>query len=106
MQTPASLSAIRNTITKRRRARFSYERHTEVVADLYLLGHARRTSAYIVVAWCHTPEWGWRVLRFSEMRDFVTTGPVDMLRGDFDPYDKGIMTIDTQIGNTIAARRS
>ena len=105
MQTPASLSAIRNTITKRRRAKFLYERHTEVVADLYLLGHARRTSAFIVVAWCLTPDWCWKVLRFSEMRDFVTTGPVDLLRGDFDPYDKGIMTIDTQIGNLVAGPR-
>ena len=106
MQSPTSLAEIRNTITRRRRARFIYERHTTVVADLYLLGHARRTAAYIVVAWCITPDWGWRVLRYSEMRDFETMGPVDLLRGDSDPYDKGILTIDTQMPGLLAARRS
>jgi hypothetical protein len=105
MQIPVSLAAVRHTIIRRQRAKFIYERRTEMVADLYLLGHARRTEAYIVVAWCITPEWGWRVLRYSEIRDFQVVGPVDVLRGDFDPYDKGIMRIDTQVMNGAVARR-
>ena len=106
MQSTVPLASIRNTILKRRRAKFTYERHTAVVADLYLLGHARKSAAYIVVAWCIEPEPGWRVFRYSEIREFETVGPVDVLRGDFDPYDREIMTIDTQILSAAISRRS
>jgi hypothetical protein len=103
--TRVSLAAIRSTIIKRRRARFSHERRTEVRADLYLLGNARTTSAYVVVAWCIDPAWGWRVLRFSEIRDFHTIGQMDALREDFDPCRREITEIDTQILSPSSVRR-
>ncbi|MEK7951612.1 hypothetical protein [Luteolibacter soli] len=106
MQTPVSLETIRGTIVKRQRARFVYERRTPMVADLYLLGHARRSSAYVVMAWCVEPTPGWRVLRYAEIRDFERVGPVDVFRGDFDPYDRQIMTIDTQVLNGGGLRRN
>ncbi|MCW1925899.1 hypothetical protein OKA05_25290 [Luteolibacter arcticus] len=97
MRSRPSLAAIRHAILKRQRASFTHEKSTHVVADLFLLGQARRTAAYIVLAWCLEPEWGWRLLRFSEIWDFEMIGPVDVLRHDFNPYDSRIALIDTQV---------
>ena len=97
MNTRVTLAAIRLAIVKRQRASFIYTGHVEVVADLYLLGNARKTGAYVVVAWCAMPEWGWRILRFAEIRDFKTIGRAALLRGDYDHrHDRYLADIDTE----------
>lgn len=68
-----------------------------MVAEFYLLGNARRTQAFIVAAWCLQPEAGWKFLRYCDIWDFTTIGPIDILRTDFDPYTKKIWAIDTMM---------
>jgi hypothetical protein len=34
------------------------------------------------------------------MRDFLTTGTVDVLRSDFDPAQRDIATIDTMVAHS------
>lgn len=95
MHTPVALNEIRSAILKGRRVTFYYE-HERVTADFYLLGHARKTRAYVVVAWCHGPWSGWRHLRYSLIQDLERVGDVVERRGDFDPYDPKIVMVDTQ----------
>jgi len=75
-----------------------------MLADLYLLGQAKKTGAFIVIAWCIQPARGWCHLRYSLMRDFETKGTIDGVRDDFDPYDAKIVSIDTQIFRPRARR--
>jgi predicted DNA-binding transcriptional regulator YafY len=96
MRIPIALSAVRSAIDKRQRVSFTYEGE-DVQADLYLLGHARKTGAYVVVAWCVQPTWGWQHLRYSLMSNLTEIGSIIAFRDDFDPYDMRIQTIDTQI---------
>ena len=106
MRSRPSLAEIRHAIIKRQRARFIHEKNTPVVADLYLLGHARKTSAYIVVGWCLQPEWGWRLLRFADIRDFEMIGPMDVVHHDFNLYDARIAMIDTHIHHASPANHA
>ena len=96
MRVPVALSTVRSAIDKRQRVSFTYEGE-DVQADFYLLGQARKTGAYIVVAWCVQPAWGWQHLRYSLMSDLSEMGSIIAFRDDFDPYDMRIQTIDTQI---------
>jgi len=73
---------------------FRYER-TQLVADFYLLGHARKTGAFVIVAWCIEPVQEWRHLRYSHMLDLEPIGQAEAPRPDFNPYPTSIATIDT-----------
>lgn len=73
---------------------FLYQQE-KMVADFYMLGQAKRTRAYVVVAWCHEPTPGWRHLRYCSIFDLEPLGPIEEFRPDFDPYDPRIGTIDT-----------
>jgi predicted DNA-binding transcriptional regulator YafY len=96
MRTPVTLSTVRAAIDKRQRVSFTYD-GVEVQADFYLLGHAKKTGAYIVIAWCVSPTWGWQHLRYSMIKDLKPMGSIMVFRDDFDPYDMRLGTIDTQI---------
>ena len=97
MRNTVPLDVIRNVIRQRKRVKFTYERKTPVVADIYLLGNAWRSDAYIVLAWCTEPGWGWKLLRYAEIRNFETVGTIDCVREDFDPVRKQIVSIDTMM---------
>jgi predicted DNA-binding transcriptional regulator YafY len=89
------LSTVRECIVTKQRARFDYDGET-VVADVYLLGQARK-GAYVVIAWCAQPTEGWRFFRYSMIKDFRVAGPMESFQEDFDPYHSGLMTVDTQL---------
>jgi hypothetical protein len=78
-----------------RRMAFSYEK-AKRVADFYLLGQARKTGAYVIIAWCVEPIQEWRLLRFALIKDLEQIGHIDVLRRDFNPYNPKILFIDTQ----------
>jgi hypothetical protein len=99
MRIPIALSAVRAAIDKRQRVSLIYQGE-ELQADFYLLGQAKKTGAYVVIAWCISPAWGWQHLRYSLMSDMKTMGSIMVFRDDFDPYDMRLGTIDTQIFRT------
>ncbi|HEY1123481.1 MAG TPA: hypothetical protein VGE67_17830 [Haloferula sp.] len=89
-----SLSDIRTAILKSRRMAFTYEK-SQVVADFYLLGQARKTGAYIIIAWMVEPVQEWRLLRYSMIKDLEPAGSIDVLRRDFNPNHPKLATVDT-----------
>ena len=91
---PIALGDIRAAISKARRVRLAYE-SANVVADLYLLGQARKTGAYVIIAWCLEPVKEWRLLRYSLIKDFEQVGVIDAWRNDFDPGHPKLGTVDT-----------
>jgi hypothetical protein len=91
---PIALGDIRAAILKMRRMTFIYEKE-QLVADFYLLGHARKTGAYVIIAWCVAPVQGWRLLRYALMKDLEPMGMNDGLRADFSPHHAKIATVDT-----------
>ena len=95
MTIPIALGDIRAAILHSRRMTFLYQKET-VVADFYLLGHARRTAAYVIIAWCIEPVQKWRLLRYSLIKGLEQIGHIDQPRGDFDPRHPQIGFIDTQ----------
>jgi predicted DNA-binding transcriptional regulator YafY len=94
MHIPVALNDIRVAILRGHRMTFNYER-TKIVADFYLLGQARKTGAYVVAAWCIEPVQQWRHFRYSLIQDLEPIGRIDVLRDDFNVYDRVIATIDT-----------
>ncbi|MEK7951752.1 WYL domain-containing protein [Luteolibacter soli] len=95
MPIPIALSDIRAAIRQSRRVVFTYEKK-EVMADFYLLGQARKTGAYVILAWCLEPVKEWRLLRYSLVKDLEAVGQMDEIRPDFDSCYPGIATVDTQ----------
>jgi hypothetical protein len=93
MRTSVSLRDIRSAIRGGRRMTFLHGQE-RVVADFYMLGHAKNTRAYVVVAWCHEPAPEWRHLRYSMIYDLEPLGLIENYRPDFDPYDPRIEAID------------
>jgi len=96
MHTPVSLAALRSVISQAQRVSFWQEGLT-FTADIYLLGQAQKTGAYVAVAWCVEPALGWQQFRFALMRDLKVVGLIGGLRSDFDPGAHGLRTIDTHI---------
>ncbi|MEK7954339.1 WYL domain-containing protein [Luteolibacter soli] len=90
---PTSLGDIRAAITKGRRMSFNYLRE-KIVADFYLLGQARKTGAYVIIAWCIEPG-EWRLLRYALIKELETVGAIDIFRPDFNPRHPQIATVDT-----------
>lgn len=93
MRTSVSLKEIRSAVRAGRRMSFLYGQD-RVVADFYLLGQAKRTGAYVVVAWCHEPTQEWRHLRYCLIYDLEPVGLIEEFRSDFDPYDPRIGTVE------------
>ena len=96
MHTTVSLAALRSVISQAQRVSFWAE-GLRITADIYLLGQAKKTGAYVAVAWCVQPALGWQQFRFAMMRDLKVVGLADGLRVDFDPGAHDIRTIDTHI---------
>jgi hypothetical protein len=94
MTAPVSLREVRSAILKSRRLSFNYER-VRFVADFYLLGQARKTGAYVVIAWCIEPVEEWRLLRYSFIKELEPVGRMEFVRGDFEPNHPKIATVDT-----------
>jgi hypothetical protein len=57
----------------------------------------KKTGAYIIIAWCVQPAWGWQHLRYSRIKEMSPVGSIMEYHDDFDPYDIRLGTIDTQI---------
>lgn len=95
MHIPIALGDVRSAIMKSRRMAFTYEK-IKLVADFYLLGQARKTGAYVILAWCIEPVEEWRLLRYSLLKDLEPIGHIDALRRDFDPRHPNIAFVDTQ----------
>ncbi|RYD68711.1 MAG: WYL domain-containing protein [Verrucomicrobiaceae bacterium] len=93
MRTSVSLDEIRSAVRRGQRMAFLYGRE-RVVADFYMLAHAKKTGAFVVVAWCHEPVKAWRHFRYARIFDLEPIGPIDQYRPDFDPCDAQIRTID------------
>jgi hypothetical protein len=74
---------------------FHYE-GLKYVADFYLLGHARKTGAYVVGAWCLEPEPEYRAFRYSLIKHLEPVGEVESYRADFDPEALLIISVDTR----------
>lgn len=91
-----SLPSVREAVRVGSKARFLYE-GIMIEAELYLLGQARKTGAFIVLAWCTQPSFGWMQIRFALMRDFEVTGRIERIRADYDPRSSCILTIDTRL---------
>lgn len=91
---PISLSDIRAAILQGRRMSFVYESAC-IVADFYLLGQARKTGAYVIIAWTVAPRKEWRLLRYALIRDLEQGGNIDSLREDFNPHHPKLATVDT-----------
>lgn len=66
----ASLEDIRHAIRDRRLIRFVPEGQT-YVAEPHLLGHARRTGAFVLLAWTREPREGWQCFRYPSLRDLL-----------------------------------
>lgn len=94
MHVPTALGDIRAAIMHSRRMAFMYQ-HQKVIADFYLLGQARKTGAYVVVAWCIEPVQEWRLFRYSLIKDLKRIGHIDVLRKDFNPRHPQIVFVDT-----------
>lgn len=94
MPNTVTLNEIRSAIRKLRRVSLTYERE-KLVADFYLLGHARKTRAYVVIAWCIEPVKEWRTLRYAMMKDLESVGSFEGLRNDFNPSPPGLGGVDT-----------
>ncbi|MEK7953307.1 WYL domain-containing protein [Luteolibacter soli] len=92
----ASLNEVRSAVRGGQRVSFYYGRE-KVIADLYMLGHAKKTGAYVVIAWCHEPAQEWRHFRFSMMYELEPLGPIEMFREDFDPNDRRVVAIDCTV---------
>lgn len=88
------LSEIRAAILKSRRMTFIYKKQ-RVVADFYLLGHTRKTGAYVILAWCHGAVAEWRLIRYALIKELEPAGLIETLRDDFDPRHPKIATVDT-----------
>ncbi|RYD66595.1 MAG: hypothetical protein EOP84_31080, partial [Verrucomicrobiaceae bacterium] len=73
MRTSVSLHDVRSAVRSGRRMAFLYGQE-RVTADFYLLGQAKKSGAYIVVAWCHGLEPEWRHLRYSMIYDLEPLG--------------------------------
>lgn len=91
---PISLGDIRAAIIKSRRVSFTYQK-AKVVADFYLLGQARKTGAYIIIAWTLEPMEEWTLLRYSFIKDLEPVGRIDVIRHDFSPHHPKLATVDT-----------
>ncbi|MEK7952796.1 WYL domain-containing protein [Luteolibacter soli] len=96
MRVSASLNEIRSAVRGGRRVAFEHGRE-KVVADLYMLGHSKKTGAYVVVAWCHEPVQEWRHFRFSMMYDIEPLGEIERFREDFNPNDPKLVAIDCMV---------
>jgi len=94
MPIPISLGDIRSAIRKCRRMTFTYEK-SRIIADFYLLGQARKTGAYVIIAWCVEPVQEWRLLRYSLIRDLEAVGQIETLRSDFNPHHPKLGSVDT-----------
>jgi len=96
MNDPVRLATLRRAISDFSRATFYYEGVT-ITADLYLLGNAKKTGAYVVLAWCHEPNLGWQRLRFALIKNFKVVGRFESMRSDYTPEDPYISTLDTYL---------
>ena len=94
MNTPVTLATLRRAISDFSRVTFCCEGMT-VTADLYLLGNARKTGAYVVLAWCVDPNLGWQLFRFAQIRNFKIVGRFETMRRDYTASDPAISTLDT-----------
>jgi hypothetical protein len=96
MKTPVNLASLRAAIKGQSRTRFDYQ-GVLVTADLYLLGCAKKTGAYVVLGWAVDPTPGWDYFRYSVMKELEVLGPMGGLRPDYNPYDPYISIIDTYL---------
>ena len=96
MKTPLALATLREAVRLGSVATFLYD-GLQMEADLYLLGQARKTQAYIVLAWCKVPALGWMSLRFALIKNFEVIGKIDTIRPDYDPRASFILCIDTRL---------
>lgn len=94
MKTPVTLAALRRAISDYSRASFCYE-GVSISADLYLLGTAKKTGAYVLLAWCADAGLGWQRFRFAQMKDFRVLGRFESVRDDYTATDPEIITLDT-----------
>jgi predicted DNA-binding transcriptional regulator YafY len=93
----ASLDEVRRAIRERRILTFRY-RKQQVTVEPHLLGNARKTHAFVMLAWSLEPLEGWDHYRFAEMRDLELLGRTfPKARRGFNPYDRKFAGIDTSV---------
>ncbi len=93
----ANLEDVRIAIDSRHLISFLY-RKKRILAEPHLLGQARKTRAYVLVAWTLQPAEEWQYFRYSEIRDLeVQVQRFTGIRSGFNPHDGRIIGIDTLI---------